>query len=106
MNQSKIETLIKELGIQRQVIEKQRAILKSNPKPIIWNGTLNDLAYLIDSLKQSNYIDVKDSEICKLFIYGTRQVTKRQLQKTRNRINDYRDPDYLPSNKITNIFKQ
>jgi len=80
--------------------------LKTTPTPIIWNGTLNDLTALMDSLTANNYINTNDSEVAKLFLFNNREITARQLQRTRNRLNDYKDPDYKPSEQMQMILKE
>ncbi len=86
-----------------EILQQQ---LQSNPTPIIWNGTLNDLTALIDSLTANNYIKTNDSEIAKLFLFNNRAITTKQLQRTRHRLNDYKDPDYKPSEQMQMILNE
>lgn len=100
---NEVRILIEELERKQLLISKLNALLNTNPKPIIWNGTLIDLVYFIDSLKANHYIGATDKELSKLFVYANKQVTTIQIQKARNRINDYKEPDYKPSETITQL---
>lgn len=89
----------------RYYIEVLQQQLSNTPTPLIWNGTLNDLTALIDSLTANGYINTNDSEVSKLFLFNNRTITARQLQRTRNRLNDYKDPDYKPSQQMQVIIE-
>ena len=90
----------------RYYIEVLQGQLKTTPTPLIWNGTLNDLTALIDTLTANNYLNTNDSELAKLFLFNNRQITAKQLQRTRSRLNDYKDPDYKPSEQMQLILNE